>query len=57
MTDAEQSTSDSSSDSSSQSTSEASTDAPVTAGTDPTQTQHPAGEAQAAENQETESPA
>jgi hypothetical protein len=33
------------------------TEAPVTSGTDPTQTQHPAGEAQAEENQETESPA
>jgi hypothetical protein len=33
------------------------TDAPVTSGTDPTQTQHPAGQEQAEENQETESPA
>jgi hypothetical protein len=32
-------------------------EAPVTSDTDPTQTQHPAGDSQAQENQETESPA
>ena len=33
------------------------TEAPVTSGTDPTQTEHPAGAEQARENEEMESPA